>query len=133
MSINEHEGGARHAGGAKPERYIQPSILMALLDGPSYGYQLLQRLPEYGFLRDEVPPGMIYRHLRQMEEERLVESRWEAEGSGPAKRVYVMTAEGGEVLEAWVAHMERRARRLLEFTDGYRRRVRPPQASGSET
>lgn len=133
MSINEHEGGARHAGGAKPERYIQPSILMALLDGPSYGYQLLQRLPEYGFLRDEVPPGMIYRHLRQMEEEKLVESRWEAEGSGPAKRVYVMTAEGGEVLEAWVAHMERRARRLLEFTDGYRRRVRPPQASGSGT
>jgi poly-beta-hydroxybutyrate-responsive repressor len=129
--MSEHEGGARHAGGAKPERYIQPAILMALLDGPSYGYQLLQRLPEYGFLRDEVPPGMIYRHLRQMEEEKLVESRWEAEGSGPAKRVYVMTAEGGEVLEAWVAHMERRARRLLEFTDNYRRRIRPPQASGS--
>ena len=121
--MSEKESGARHAGGAKPERYIQPSILMALLDGPSYGYQLLQRLPGYGFLRDEVPPGMIYRHLRQMEEERLVESRWEAEGSGPAKRVYVLTAEGGEVLEAWVAHMERKARRLADFVDAYRRRM----------
>ncbi|GAB6113028.1 PadR family transcriptional regulator [Desulfomicrobium salsuginis] len=131
--MREKDTGARHAGGAKPERYIQPSILMALLDGPSYGYQLLQRLPEYGFLRDEVPPGMIYRHLRQMEEEKLVESRWEAEGSGPAKRVYVMTAEGGEVLEAWVAHMERRARRLQEFADSYRRREPPPQGSGSAT
>lgn len=128
MSRSESGAGTRHAGGAKPERYIQPSILMALLDGPSYGYQLLQRLPEYGFLREEVPPGMIYRHLRQMEEEQLVESRWEAEGSGPAKRVYVLTAEGGEVLEAWVAHMERKAGRLLRFVENYRRRGGAPHA-----
>lgn len=122
MSRDEHIPGARHAGSAKPERYIQPSVLMALLDGPSYGYQLLQKLPEYGFLRDEVPPGMIYRHLRQMEEEKLVVSQWEAEGSGPAKRVYVLTPEGAEVLEAWVAHMERKARRLLDFASAYRSR-----------
>jgi DNA-binding PadR family transcriptional regulator len=128
MSRSEDRSATRHAGGAKPERYIQPSILMALLDGPSYGYQLLQRLPEYGFLREEVPPGMIYRHLRQMEEERLVESRGEAEGSGPAKRVYVLRAEGGEVLEAWVAHMERKASRLLDFVAAYRRRAGQPEA-----
>ena len=128
MSRSEGQSATRHAGGAKPERYIQPSILMALLDGPSYGYQLLQRLPEYGFLREEVPPGMIYRHLRQMEEERLVESRWEAEGSGPAKRVYELTPEGGEVLEAWIAHMERKARRLLDFVAAYRRRAGQPEA-----
>jgi PadR family transcriptional regulator, regulatory protein PadR len=127
MSTSEHEVGTRHAGSAKPERYIQPSVLMALLDGPSYGYQLLQRLPEYGFLRDEVPPGMIYRHLRQMEEEKLVVSQWEAEGSGPAKRVYVLTPEGAEVLEAWVAHMERKARRLLEFAQAYRQREHKPE------
>lgn len=65
---------------------------------------------------------MIYRHLRQMEEEKLVVSQWEAEGSGPAKRVYVLTAEGAEVLEAWVAHMERKAHRLLDFVKAYRRR-----------
>jgi poly-beta-hydroxybutyrate-responsive repressor len=116
------ESGSRYAGGAKPERYIQPTILMALLDGPSYGYHLLQKLPEYGFLRDEVPPGMIYRHLRQMEEETLVVSRWEAEGSGPAKRVYELTPEGAEVLEAWVDHMERKAQRLMRFVKNYRLR-----------
>jgi DNA-binding PadR family transcriptional regulator len=93
-----------------------------LLDGPSYGYHLLQKLPEYGFLRDEVPPGMIYRHLRQMEEETLVVSRWEAEGSGPAKRVYELTPEGAEVLEAWVDHMERKAQRLMRFVKNYRLR-----------
>lgn len=28
----------------KPDRYVQPSILMALLDGKSYGYELLQQI-----------------------------------------------------------------------------------------
>jgi poly-beta-hydroxybutyrate-responsive repressor len=121
-SGNGKEAGTRHPSGAKPERYIQPTILMALLEGPSYGYELLQKLPEYGFLRDDVPPGMIYRHLRQMEEETLVVSRWEAEGSGPAKRVYELTPEGGEVLEAWVGHMERKADKLRRFVENYRSR-----------
>jgi len=114
--------GEKHAGGAKPERYIQPSLLLALLEGSSYGYQLLQRLPGFGFLRDDVPPGMIYRHLRQMEEDELVVSRWEAEGAGPAKRVYELTEAGREVLEAWVEHMEKKATKLCEFVQLYRDR-----------
>lgn len=115
--------GGKNAGGSKTERYIQPSLLMVLLDGASYGYELLQRLPEFGFLREEVPPGMIYRHLRQMEEDELLTSRWEAEGSGPAKRVYELTPAGREVLEAWIDHMEMKARKLQEFVAAYRARV----------
>lgn len=109
-------------GSAKPERYIQPSLLMSLLDGPSYGYELLQRLPEYGFLGEDVPPGMIYRHLRQMEEDELLVSRWEAEGSGPAKRVYELTDTGREVLQAWIQHMEKKARLMLDFVQRFRAR-----------
>jgi DNA-binding PadR family transcriptional regulator len=59
-------------GPGKPDRYMQPSILMALLGGESYGYEMLQRISEYGFLKGEAPPGMIYRHWRQMEEDQLV-------------------------------------------------------------
>mgnify|MGYP001294657601 CR=1 FL=1 len=106
-------------GSGKPERYMQPSILMALLGGESYGYELLQRIGEYGFLKDDVPPGMIYRHLRQMEEEQVVTSRWEAEGTGPARRVYAITPAGREVLHAWVGYMERQARTLNAFVARY--------------
>lgn len=106
-------------GPAKPDRYIQPSILMALLSGESYGYELSQRIGEYGFLRGDAPPGMIYRHLRQMEDDRLVVSRWEAEGAGPARRVYGLTQEGREVLDAWMGYMRRQAKILTAFVDRY--------------
>jgi DNA-binding PadR family transcriptional regulator len=47
----------------------------------------------------QAPPGMIYRHLRDLEENGLVESNWETEGTGSAKRVYQLTWEGNEVLD----------------------------------
>ena len=106
-------------GPGKPDRYMQPSILMALLGGESHGYEMLQRIGDYGFLKGDAPPGMIYRHLRQMEDEQLVVSRWEAEGAGPAKRVYAITPEGREVLHAWVGYMERQARTLGAFVARY--------------
>jgi len=106
----------------KPDRFMQPSVLMALLDGKSHGYELLQHIAEYGFLKGDAPPGMIYRHLRQMEEEGLVASQWEATGTGPAKRVYTITPEGREVLDAWVGYMERQAGMMLAFVNRYRER-----------
>lgn len=112
----------KQSGQGKPERYMQPSLLMALLGGRSYGYELIQRLGEFGFMPGEVPPGMVYRHLRQMEEEGLVASEWEGEGSGPARRVYQITADGREMLEAWVGYMERQARMLESFIRQYRER-----------
>ncbi|MGD9609991.1 MAG: PadR family transcriptional regulator [Desulfovibrionaceae bacterium] len=117
-------------GPGKPDRYMQPSILMALLGGESYGYEMLQRISEYGFLKGEAPPGMIYRHLRQMEEDQLVLSRWEAEGTGPARRVYAITQEGREVLEAWVGYMERQAVLLQDFATRYFRAIQGPEPAG---
>ena len=117
-------------GPGKPDRYMQPSILMALLSGESYGYEMLQRISEYGFLKGEAPPGMIYRHLRQMEEDQLVLSRWEAEGTGPARRVYAITQEGREVLEAWVGYMERQAVLLQDFAARYSRAIHSPENAG---
>ena len=111
---------SKKVGGSKPQRYVQPSLLMALKAGPSYGYQLIQSIGDYGFLQGDAPPGMIYRHLRQMDEDGLVTSNWDAEGDGPAKRVYSVTAEGLEVLDAWVRHMEKQRDRL----DGFIRRYR---------
>ncbi|WP_243543915.1 helix-turn-helix transcriptional regulator [Pseudodesulfovibrio tunisiensis] len=111
---------SKKTGGGKPQRYMQPSLLMVLRDGPSYGYELIQRIAEFGFLRGDAPPGMVYRHLRQMDEDGLVRSEWDAEGDGPAKRVYSVTAEGLEVLDAWIHHMERQRDALDNFIRLYR-------------
>lgn len=110
----------KNTGTGKPERFIQPSLLMALMKQPSYGYELSAMIGEYGFLKGDPPPGMIYRHLRQMEEEGLVSSEWEAEGAGPARRVYALTGDGREALHAWVEYMARQANTLSRFVQAYR-------------
>lgn len=111
---------SRQPGSGKQERYIQPSILMGLYSKPSYGYELIQNIQRFGFVEGHAPPGMIYRHLRQMEEDGLVSSQWDTDGTGPAKRMYQITAEGEEVLAGWVDYMERQATDLMEFIRVYR-------------
>jgi PadR family transcriptional regulator PadR len=107
------------AGSKKSERYIQPSILMALKCKSSYGYELIKEISQFGFMEGQAPPGMIYRHLRQMEDNGLVSSEWETEGTGPAKRVYRLTMEGSEVLEYWIDYMKKQAQRLQSFIEQY--------------
>lgn len=104
----------------KQERYIQPSILLELYLNPSYGYELIQGIQRFGFVEGQAPPGMIYRHLRQLEEEGLVISEWQTEGTGPAKRVYNITLEGKEVLALWTQYMERQAENLTQFVEQFR-------------
>ena len=103
----------------KKERYIQPSILMGLLFKASYGYELIQNIQRYGFVEGQAPPGMIYRHLRQLEQEGLVYSMWETEGAGPAKRVYNITDEGKEILEIWIDYMRKQKANLDAFIKYY--------------
>ncbi len=104
----------------KRERYMQPSILLGLYLKPSYGYELIQSIQRYGFVEGQAPPGMIYRHLRQLEEDGLVSSEWETEGAGPAKRTYRLTQEGKEMLAIWVDYMEKQAETLSAFVKQYR-------------
>jgi PadR family transcriptional regulator PadR len=103
----------------KQERYIQPSILLALFDRPSYGYELIQTVQTYGFVKGQAPPGMMYRHLRQLEDDGLVSSQWNTEGSGPARRMYHLTGDGEEMLAAWIDFMERKAENLKNFVTQY--------------
>jgi poly-beta-hydroxybutyrate-responsive repressor len=111
----------RQAGSGKSERYIQPSILMGLQRKPSYGYEIIQTIQEFGFVEGQAPPGMIYRHLRDQEAAGLVTSSWKTEGPGPAKRVYELTPEGEKALMLWVDYMEQQAQKLLSFIKAYRK------------
>lgn len=107
------------SGTRKAERYIQPCLLLALKRKPSYGYELIQGIGEYGFVEGPAPPGMIYRHLRDLEADGLVVSQWETEGAGPAKRMYQLTGEGSEVLDYWIGYMKQQAEKLLRFVQRY--------------
>ena len=121
--MNKKNTKSKRPGSGKQERYIQPSILMGLQMKPAYGYELIHNIQEFGFVEGQAPPGMIYRHLRQLEEDGLVSSEWETEGSGPAKRMYHLTHEGKEVLGLWIEYMERQMISLRNFIQMYHHQV----------
>ncbi len=108
-------------GSGRQERYLQASILLGLNVKPSYGYELIGKIQSYGFIEGDAPPGMIYRHLRQMEEDNLVKSEWETKETGAAKRIYTITEEGKEVLSLWIAYMKDKADKLYNFVQMYER------------
>lgn len=111
----------RQTGQGKAERYMKPSLLFALKEQEErYGYELLETIQEFGFIKGRAAPGMVYRHLRQLEEEGFVHSTWQTEESGPAKRVYTITEEGEDALAAWVEFMEQQATNLQRFVERYR-------------
>jgi poly-beta-hydroxybutyrate-responsive repressor len=105
----------------KLERYIQPSILLSLYGKESYGYELIQNIQAFGFIEGQAPPGMMYRHLRQLEEDGLVMSEWKTEGSGPAKRVYQITEDGKQILSVWADYMEDHAEKLYKFVKKFKK------------
>ena len=121
--MNKKNTKAKRPGSGKQERYIQPSVLLGLYMKPAYGYELIHNIQEFGFVEGQAPPGMIYRHLRQLEEDGLVSSKWETEGSGPAKRMYHLTHEGKEVLALWIEYMGRQMTNLGNFIRMYHHQI----------
>lgn len=113
-------------GSGRQERYLQASILLGLNVKPSYGYELIGDIQSYGFIEGDAPPGMIYRHLRQMEDDNLVKSEWETRETGAAKRIYTITEEGKEVLSLWIAYMTDKAGKLNRFVQMYERIANKP-------
>ena len=117
--MGKKESKNHRPGSGKQERYIQPSILLGLKAKSSYGYEIIRKIQEFGFIEGDAPPGMIYRHLRQLEEDDLVHSEWITEGSGPAKRMYSLTAEGEEFLGLWISHMQHYQDKISRFIQKY--------------
>src|SRR5918998_259961 len=83
----------------RPRNWLTPVALVILREEGSYGYELMERLEEFGF--EQIRAGTLYRTLRQMEQEGLCSSEWETSQGGPAHRTYSITEAGEEYLAAW--------------------------------
>lgn len=68
--------------------------VLSRLDSSRYGYALAQRLAERGLV---VEQGTLYPLLRRLDEQGLLESRWDVSGSRPRK-YYTLSPLGETVL-----------------------------------
>ncbi|MHB8574498.1 MAG: helix-turn-helix transcriptional regulator [Dehalococcoidia bacterium] len=98
--------------GRQPKNFARPCLLLLLAEGSAHGYELMEWLRPFGFLTND--PATVYRGLRQMESERLVDSRWDTASKGAARRIYSLTADGSDLLAAWARTLEQN-RRILEY------------------
>ncbi len=81
-----------------PRNYLRPCLLLLLAEGTSHGYELLEQVRVLGMATTDA--AGVYRCLRAMDEEGLVQSQWEPSTTGPARRVYSLTAHGSDRLQA---------------------------------
>ena len=86
-------GPGRWAVRARIERFVEPAVLLQLAAGPRHGYDLKARLAAV-VGGDGADVANVYRLLRQLELEGIVQSSWDTAGSGPARRVYRLTGRG---------------------------------------
>lgn len=104
---------------AKPSQLVLPSLLLCLLEQPSYGYELIERLANFKFHTGTPDSGTIYRTLRRLEKDGYVQSKWQSGEAGPAKRVYAITPEGSALLAKWVEELAQRRSALDKFIRKY--------------
>jgi DNA-binding PadR family transcriptional regulator len=85
-------GGERGAGRDRMRRGdVRTALLIALLDGPGHGYELIQALERKTGGRWRPSPGSVYPSLQMLTDEGLVTS---SERDG--KRTFELTAAGSE-------------------------------------
>lgn len=88
-------------------------VLAALsqLQEPKYGYALIDDLSRRGL---DIEQGTLYPLLRRLEEQGLLRSEWNVDGSRP-RRYYVLSPMGQEVLKALTADWLRLTQALAEL------------------
>ncbi len=74
------------------------AVMSRLTEEEHYGYSLLQELSVRGL---DINQDTLYPMLRRLEEQNLLESRWDVDSSRP-RRYYRLSSSGKEIFQALV-------------------------------
>jgi DNA-binding PadR family transcriptional regulator len=97
---------------------LRPTLLFLMHQGPAHGYDLVDRLKSFGV--KDIDPSLIYRALRDMEEEGYIQSIWDKKKTqGPPRRVYTLTSEGDNSLQYHLEDLQTTRRRIDQLLQAY--------------
>ena len=102
-----------------PRGYLHGCLLLLIAESPGHGYDLVERLADLGLTNVDSPA--VYRALRTLDDDGLLDSWWEGSGAGPARRRYRLSAHGSATLGEWAATVDDSASRLHAFLTRHRR------------
>jgi PadR family transcriptional regulator PadR len=99
--------------------FLQSCLLVLLHREPGYGYSLMDGLQEFGFQPGQMDISIIYRALRNLEEDGLVSDTWDDNSLGPQRRVYTLTPQGEEALAEWIENLRQRRKEIEALERAY--------------
>ncbi len=73
--------------------FLEVAVLAIIAEGETYGYEITSQLAANGF--GAVKGGTLYPILGRLEEAGLVQTEWRAGDSGPGRKYYRLTPDGG--------------------------------------
>lgn len=71
-----------------------PIILSTLIEGESYGYEIIKKVKEVSNGKLFYSDGTIYPVLRKLEDKELIQSEWKVAGNEKRRRYYTITEKG---------------------------------------
>ena len=99
--------------------FLQSCLLVLLHREPCYGYSLMDGLQEFGFQSEQMDISIIYRSLRNLEEDDLVSDSWDDNSLGPQRRMYTLTPQGQEALGEWIENLRKRRKEIQALEAAY--------------
>jgi len=81
----------------------KPIILLILLNGKNYGYQIIQSVKRISGGQLEWSDGMLYPVLHRLEKDGFIRSQWTISEEGRRRKYYSITDLGHKELEADIA------------------------------
>ncbi len=77
-----------------PKGDIPTLILAVLSEAPRHGYAIAREVERLSQDALQLREGSLYPALRVLEQDGLIEGKWEIQASGPARKVYEITEKG---------------------------------------
>lgn len=92
------------------------AILAIILDGESYGYDIMKKLAQEKYDALQLEPSTTYPLLRRLEKRGILEGRW-SDASGKRRRLYYVTREGRRILRRMVKSWQSLNNQLMILTE----------------
>jgi poly-beta-hydroxybutyrate-responsive repressor len=98
------------------EQFIEPCILLSLLEKPQHGYAIIQHLKQT-CLCDDIDIGNFYRILGRLKKENMIKSNTTMEDQ--RRNIYQITTQGKKFLNGWANTLEKNKELLTSFLQKY--------------
>ncbi len=114
------KGWCKNYPGDRPPRFLKAFLLLFLSMGEAHGYELIEKLKDMGVKYETYEVGYVYKTLRNMEKDGVLESRWNVKEKGAAKRIYRITDKGRQNLDNWASVLENIRDSITNFLAVYK-------------